>query len=305
MSLFRNAVSSEAFAEDLQAQFRDLEIYIKQRVNDLFSGEFRSYFKGVGLEFEDVREYVYGDDVRSMDWNVTARSGKPYVRQFMDRRELSIYFLIDVSASNNFGTTGGTKQYELVRLFALLASAASHHQNNVGVIAFSDRIEYLRKAIKGQRHALQMAYDLLSLNPVGYKTNLGLALDELLHVRKNRSIVIVLTDLIEDLDREKLILANHLHDIIFVKLNDPVELKFPNSGIFKLVDLEGKTTCEVDCSSKKMADEMEQRSRVFRAAQINKIHDLGIDLLEMNVNIDFAEQLVHFFNQRKDRVANS
>jgi uncharacterized protein (DUF58 family) len=290
--------------EDLQVHFKQIEIFVRQRVSDLFSGEFRSYFKGTGIEFEDVREYVYGDDVRSMDWNVTARSGKPHVRQFMDRREMSLYFLVDVSASSFFGSAAYEKREQFVRIFALLAAAATHKQNNVGLIAYSDQVELVRKSMKGQRNAFQMARELLLLEPKGKGTSLRNALDELMHIRKQRSVVIVLSDFWDDGYEKNLQLANHLHDIIFIRVNDPREYQLPSKGAFEVADMETGERMLVDFSSVAQRTSIEETLLEKRQILKNNTHKCGIDLLEINSADDFVEQLRHFFEVRKDNIAN-
>jgi uncharacterized protein (DUF58 family) len=290
--------------QDLQRRFRQIEVFVRERVNDLFSGDFMSHFKGSGMEFEDVREYMAGDDVRSMDWNITARTGTPHIRQFMDRRELSLYFLIDVSASTFFGSGDLKKRDELIRLFALLGSAASHKQNNVGMIAFSDRIEGVRKAVKGMRNVLRIAHDLLELEPRGQGTSIKLALDELMHMRKGRCVVILLSDLWANDYHESLQMIHHLHDFISIRFLDKREQNLPSSGAFVINDLEKGSEISIDCSSKEQRAEVENGFVSSKDKKNRLFQNLGMDYLDLVSDEDLVSNLQHFFAQRKDRIAN-
>ena len=299
-------------AEDLQQQdeqqlteifrkIRRLEIFTRRMVNQLFSGEYHSVFKGQGMEFDEVREYQPGDDVRTIDWNVTARMGSPYIKRFLEERELIVMFLLDVSASGKFGTDEKTKIETAAEICATLAFSAIQNNDKVGAIIFSEDVEEYIPPDKGRKHVLHVIRNLLFHKPKGRGTNLAAGLDYLLRVTKRRAIVFVLSDFIsEDFDRQ-LGMAASKHDVVAIKISDPRETQLPGGGLVRLWDQERGVEELIDLSS--------GRARERFAGVISRreeaLHELfrryGIDSIEINTTEDYARPLSTFFRARSKK----
>src|SRR6266540_3577213 len=242
------------------AHIRRLQIRARRLVRLLFLGEYHTGFRGLGLEFSEVREYVPGDDVRLIDWNVTARMGGPYVKKYVEERELVLYLLVDVSASSGFSSTSTTKRELAAELATLLAFAANANNDKVGLIAFSDRVELYLPPKKGMQHVLRLARELLYLEPAGTGTDIGLAADFLMRVTKRPAVAFLISDFHARGFEPVLRLAARKHDLTAVSLTDPRELELPRVGIIGLRDAETGAGMLIDTEDKR------ERARYATAA---------------------------------------
>ncbi len=282
-------------------KIRRIEIRTKRLVNDVFSGEYQSAFKGRGMEFSEVREYLPGDDVRSIDWNVTARTGHPFVKKFEEERELTIMFLVDASASGAFGTVSRTKAELTAELCALLSFSATRNNDRVGLIIFTDRIEKVVPPRKGRTHVLRVVRELLFFRPEGRGTDIPLALDYLTSVVKRHAVVFLVSDFLTDGYEPQLTVANRRHDLIAVEVSDPREVELPHLGLVELEDTETGDRFAVDTGSGAFVERFaevvrrrsEERERTFRR--------LGVDSVSVSTDRPYVEPLEKFFRTRARR----
>lgn len=271
---------------ELIRKIRRIEIRTRRLVNDSFAGEYHAIFKGRGMEFDEVRLYQPGDDVRTIDWKVTARVGEPFVKRYVEERELTVMLLVDASASGQFGTVGRFKREIAAELTAVLAFSAISNNDKVGVLIFTDRIELFIPPRKGRRHVLRLIRDVLAFEPNGHLTDLKLGFDSINHLLKRRSIVFTISDFLTDPAgySSALQVANRRHDVIAVTLSDPREQEWPNVGMLALEDAETGQVRWVDTGSRawrqafmEYALQLKQaRERLFRKAKVDRI-DLSTD----------------------------
>ena len=299
-------ISREELNEVLK-EVRQIEMRTGKIVSDVLAGEYHSVFKGRGMEFEDVREYFPGDDVRNIDWNVTARMHHPYVKNFKEERELTVMILVDVSASSGFGTTGFSKANIIAKICATLAFSAIHNNDKVELILFSDKIERYVPAQKGSKHVLRIIRELLVSAKYLEKsqshaaTDINVALEHLNRKRKKRGVCFIVSDFISEDFQTDLRLAARRHDITAICVSDPREIDIPMVGLIELEDTETGEIMLVDTSSPEfqngflssVAGENEARKTFFKS--------LGIDLLEVNTGEPFEKALVGFFKTRGKR----
>src|SRR5687767_7278082 len=233
---------------DILRQVKLLELRTRGLVNSLFSGEYRSVFKGQGMEFAEVREYQVGDEVRSIDWNVTARMRRPYVKRYVEERELTVMLAVDLSGSERFGTRRRFKSELASELSAVLAMSAIRNNDRVGTLLFTDRIEHVVPPRKGRKHALRLMRDLLAFQPIGRGTDIAGATDYLNKMLAHKTIIFFVSDFIaENVERPLKLLAQR-HDVVAVTVEDPSELELPDIGLARLVDPETGETIDVDTS---------------------------------------------------------
>jgi len=295
----RTAGAANALRPELLKRVRRIEIRSRRLVNSLFLGQYHAVFRGRGIEFSEVREYVPGDEVRSIDWNVTARLNAPFVKKFVEERELTVLLLVDVSASGAFGTVPQTKREVAAEIAALLALSAINNQDRVGLIAFTDRVEKYVAPAKGPRHVLRLVRELLALEPEGRATRIAAALDYASRMLSRRAVVFVISDFIDagDYDAALRVLARR-HDLVAIALTDPRELELPDVGIVALEDAESGETVLVDTSDaaaralyREQADEARrQRARLFRQN--------SVDAIEIGTGSSYIEPLMAFFRAR-------
>lgn len=290
--------------QELESKVRHIQIYSRKAVLEMLAGEYRSSFKGMGIEFEDVREYQHGDDVRSIDWNVTARTGKPYVKTFMEERELTLYFLIDVSASGDFGSGEHTKREVLSRLFALLAFASAHNHDNVGLILFAGEMELHVNARKGKNHVMRMIDLLMRHQTQSQGTSLSHALNYLNQVRSRRCVAFLFSDFLDDGYENALRDAAHNHDLVCVSVNDPRESSLPKSGMLELRDAETGVLRTIDCSDRGLRNRLKQVAYARARNLKNLCHEVGADLLSIGSEDDYLYEIVHFFRERNNQSAD-
>ena len=286
---------------ELLKQVRQIEIRTKGLVNQVLSGEYHSVFKGRGMEFSEVREYQFGDDIRNIDWNVTARLGHPFIKIFEEERELTLMLLVDLSGSLMFGTIEKTKQQVAAELSAVLAFSALKNNDKVGLILFTDKIEKFVPPRKGRSHVLRIIREVLSFEPEGKSTNLKGALEYMNSTIKKRSIVFLLSDFMDSGYDKILRIIGKKHDLIGVVLSDKREAEIPAMGLIKLADAETGEERWVDTSSKKI----QKRLQVVRRKMIEERKALFIssrlDSIEVRTGEDYVKPLVQFFRLRERR----
>lgn len=287
--------------KELLKQVREIEIRTKGLVNQVFSGEYHSVFKGRGMEFSEVREYQFGDDIRNIDWNVTARFGHPYVKIFEEERELTVIMMVDLSGSLAFGSKEKTKQRIAAEVSAILSFSALKNNDKVGLLLFTDKIEKFVPPRKGRKHVLRIVREVLSFKPEGNKTDLKSALEYLNRAVKKRSIVFLLSDFIDDGFEKILRVVSKKHDLIGLVLEDRREKEFPKLGLMKVIDPETETEKWIDTSSNifrrnfiiRTKELSEKRKYIFRS---NKIDSVNIQTGE-----NYIKPLVQFFKLRERR----
>ena len=284
---------------EILRQVKLIELRTRGLVNSVFTGEYRSVFKGQGMEFSEVREYQPGDEVRSIDWNVTARMGRPFVKRFIEERELTVMLVVDLSGSERFGTVRRFKSELASELAAVLAMAAVRNNDRVGIVLFTDRIEHVVPPRKGRRHVLRIIRDLLAFEPVGRGTDLVAAIDYTARMLKEHAIVFIVSDFLSaDIDHP-LKLMSQRHDVVAVTVEDPSERDLPDIGVARLIDPETGETFEVDTShpavrgsySSRVGDEREERKHLLRR--------LAIDEVAVRTEAGVVEPLLRFFRSRE------
>jgi uncharacterized protein (DUF58 family) len=283
---------------ELLKKVRKIEIKTKGLSKHIFSGEYHSAFKGRGMSFSEVRDYQYGDDVRNIDWNVTARTGDPHVKVFEEERELTVMLLVDISQSSFFGTVNQLKSGIITEICALLAFSAINNNDKVGVIFFSSKVEKFIPPKKGKRHILRIIRELLNFEPEEQGTNIGLALEYFNNVIKKRSICFILSDFISTLFESPLRIAARRHDIIGIHVNDRREQELPNVGLIRALDAETGTTRWLDTSSKKVradySDWYQKHYNYFKSIFIKS----GADAVSIQTDESYVNALLKFFQKR-------
>lgn len=291
-------------AEDLLKKVRKIEIKTKALSHQIFAGEYHSAFKGRGMAFSEVREYQYGDDVRNMDWNVTARLHSPYVKVFEEERELTVVLLIDVSRSGFFGTRGMTKRDMIAEIAAVLSFSAIINNDKVGALFFSDKVEKFIPPKKGRSHLLHIIREIIEFEPEHDGTDLSEALRYLANALKRRCNAFVLSDMIDADDNaapryeDALKVAAGRHDLSVVEVYDPLEKSIPNVGLVAVKDSETGRTAWVDTSSKSMRRSYEQWFRSLRENESSILMKYNVDKVSVAVNEDYVKALQTLFNRR-------
>ncbi len=285
---------------DILKKVRQIEIKTKGLTNHIFGGEYHSAFKGRGMSFSEVREYAYGDDIRSIDWNVTARSNTPYVKIFEEERELTLMLLVDISASSLFGTTSQTKRNLITEICAVLSFSAITNNDKVGVIFFSDKVERYIAPKKGRSHILFIIRELITLEPHhNAQTNIQAALKFLNNIMKKRAITFLLSDFISEPYKEALNVAGKRHDIIGINVSDKRDKEIPDIGVMKVRDAESGKMIWVDTSStsfrKKYAANYQQHEQYTRDVFMKS----GSSFVPIQTDDDYVQKLQLFFKARK------
>ncbi|MCE9533595.1 MAG: DUF58 domain-containing protein [Planctomycetes bacterium] len=286
---------------DLMRQIRRLQWRARRAVHSLLGGEYHSVFKGTGLSFEEVREYQPGDDVRSIDWNVTARTGSPFIKRYVEERELTVLLLVDVSGSQDFGTRKQAKRSVAGELAALIAFSAIANNDRVGLIAFSDAVERFVPPAKGAKHVLRLLRDILYFEPERRGTSLRAGLDYLNQVQCRRAIVFVISDFADAGYEASFRLAGHKHDLVAVRVNDPRELELPNVGLVQTVDSETGLACLLDTSNAGVRQEFADNATTRDAALKKLMRSAKTDLIDVSTDGGHFDALVRFFRRREHK----
>ena len=288
-------------SRDILKKIRQVEIHTRRLVNEAFMGEYHSVFKGRGMEFEEVREYQPGDEIRTIDWNVTARMGRPFIKRYVEERELTVMLLVDVSASGNFGSIKQLKNEVAIEICALLAFSAIKNNDKVGLIIFTDKIEKFIPPKKGPTHVLRVIRELLCAAPTGKGTNISVALEYLNKISSRRTISFIVSDFIANDYAHALRIANKRHDMIAITIVDPREQELPNVGFVELKDAESGEISLVDTANAQARKEFSvanlrqghERSKLFRS--------MSVDEIVINTSKHYLEPIVRFFRVREKR----
>jgi uncharacterized protein (DUF58 family) len=290
---------------------RQLEIRTRRLVNDSLVGEYQSVFKGRGMNFDEVREYVAGDEVRTIDWNVTARAGRPFVKKFTEERELTMLLLVDISASGAFGSATQSKRDLAAELASALAYSAIRNSDKVGLLLYSDRIEQYIPPKKGRRHILRVVREILYHEPQGRGTDSARALDVACHLLHRRAIVFMISDFLSPRDpegaradlRRALRQANRRHDVIAVHIEDPHERTLPNVGMLAIEDAETGEVVELDTANPNVRDRFGEEAHERSQRLVSDLRSEGVDTLQLDTGSPYMPALQRFFKNRERRRA--
>ena len=290
---------------ELVARVRRIEITTRQLVEDGLAGEYHSVFKGRGMEFDEVRQYIPGDDVRAIDWNVTARTGEPYVKSYVEERELTVMLVVDVSRSGDFGTRNWLKRELAVELAAVMSIAATTNNDKVGLLLFTDRVELLVPPMKGRSHVLRMLRELLAFEPVGAGTDIRLALDTIYVLLKRRSIVFLVSDFLADPEsyRQAMLVANRRHDVAAFDISDPLEREIADVGIIALEDAESGRQRWVDTGDRQWRRDFSERVARLDAEKSDVFAAAGVDRVSVTTERDYIAEVGAFFKNRLLRLS--
>ena len=285
----------------LLKKVRKIEIKTKGLSNHIFAGEYQTAFKGKGMAFSEVREYQPGDDIRSIDWNVTARYNAPFVKVFEEEREMTVMLLIDVSASGNFGTQEQFKRELATELSAILAFSAIKNNDKVGVIFFTDKVEQFIPPKKGKSHILRIIREVLAFQPTGKGTDIAGALEYFNSVIKKRSICFILSDFMSKEFDRPLKIASKKHDLVALRIHDTREDTLPNVGLVHMQDAETEKIIFIDTTSKKIRDNF-AKNRLQETEKLRKLLPTsGVDLIDITTGTDYIKPLINFFKTRGSR----
>lgn len=270
---------------------------------NVFAGQYKSVFKGRGLEFQEVREYLVGDDIRSIDWNITARTGMPHIKKHVEERELTIMLLLDASRSGWFGSTRGFKKEIAAEVSAVLASSASKNNDRVGLIIFTDRIEKFIPPRKGTHHILRIIREALYYKPQGRGTDVSLCLEYLDRVTTRSCVAFIISDFYTPDFKRSFVLANKRHDVVAVRITDPRDFELPDAGILALNDAESGRRYLVDSSKRSLRDAYKRRSDQTTKELSALFASTGVDAINISTALPYVESLIQFFTRRRMRKA--
>jgi uncharacterized protein (DUF58 family) len=294
------ATETEISPELLQ-KIRAIQIKTNYLVNDIMAGEYVSAFKGRGMEFSEVREYQPGDDIRLIEWNVTARMGLPFIKEFKEERELTLMLLVDVSASGGFGSAGKLKSEIAAEIASILAFAAIKNNDKIGLIVFSDKIEHYVPPKKGKAHVWNIIRTILDFNPEGKGTKLHIPLEYLLNIQKRKTVTFLISDFQDTSYENALKLAKQKHDIVALWIRDPRERDLPNVGLVHLEDAETGETLLVDTADKEMVQKFAQRTEKEFLKVKRFLYSIGIDIIEIRTDRPLTEPIIRYFKMREKR----
>jgi len=288
--------------KELAKKIRFIQIHTKRAVNDVLAGEYYSVFKGRGMEFDEVREYTPGDEIRTIDWNVTARTGQPYVKRYVEERELTVLFVVDLSASGTFGTCEKLKNEVAAELCALLAFSAIKNNDKVGLIIFTDIIELYIPPGKGTSHVLRLILDLLNFKPRQSRTDIAQALDYLGRITHRKAVVFLVSDFLAEGYEKLLGIVARRHDLIAISITDPREKVLPKVGLIELEDAETGETVVVDSGSAQVRRRYEAITQERAEQLAESFRSSGVDHIPVLTGRDHVRDLVRFFHARERRL---
>lgn len=288
--------------KEILQKIRRIEITTSKLVTDFLSGQYESVFKGRGIEFDEVREYMPGDEIRTIDWNVTARMGRPYVKKYVEERQLTVMILLDASSSSSFGTKKRLKKELAAEISAVLAFAAIQNNDRVGLIIFTDRIEKFVPPRKGPHHVLRVVREALYFKPKGRGTDIASALRYLDNVISRRAVTFVISDFFAKDFKKSLSIANKKHDVVAVTITDPREGELPDAGMIELVDAETDRPFIVDTSSAKVRERYARTARSMSEGRVKIFGSVGVDHIDISTDKSYIEEFIKFFRMRKRRM---
>lgn len=291
--------------KDLYKKVRRIEITTKRLVTDVFAGQYHSVFKGRGIEFDEVREYFAGDDVRTIDWNVTARTGRPHIKKYVEEREMTVMLLVDASRSCQFSTVSELKSKLAAEIAALLALSAIRNNDKVGLIIFTDKIEKFIPPRKGLKSVLRVIREVLYFKPENKNTDLIAALDYLNRVMTRKSVAFLISDFFDTKDpsrlKKALAIANRRHDLIAVTLNDRREQELPACGLIHLEDAETGETVLVDTDDRQLRADYAAKARIRLQSRSRLFNSVGMDHIDLSTGSAYSDEVVKFFLRRRKR----
>ena len=287
--------------KEILKKIKRIEIRTGRLVNDVFAGKYESVFKGRGMEFHEVREYVPGDDIRSIDWNVTARTGRPYVKKFVEERELTILLMADMSGSGYFGSIEKMKSEIMAEIGAVLAFSAIKNNDKVGLLLFTDRVEKFIAPKKGRLHVLRVIRELLYYTPEGKKTDISAALEYLGKVLKKRAVIFLISDFIDSGYERLLRILNKRHDIVAIAISDPREAELPGIGLIEFEDAETKEVIYLDTNDNALKEALLKRKVSFSENRKRIFRSINMDSVEISTATSYVEPLMLFFRARAKR----
>jgi uncharacterized protein (DUF58 family) len=288
--------------KEVLKKVRLIELQTRQLVDDVFSGEYHSVFKGQGMEFAEVREYVFGDDVRNIDWNVTARNNRPYVKVYEEERELNVMLAVDASGSGRFGSNEKFKSEIAAEISALLAFSAIRNNDKVGLLIFTDQVEKYIPPQKGRSHVLRVIREILYFKPESNKTDINAGIEHLLHVLKRHSIVFLLSDFDDTNYYKSLKILNKKHDTIAIRTFDKREKNLPDIGLVTFYDAESGEEITINTSDKNAKQEYENYIEQKRQNFVNRARKINLDHIEIDVSKSYIKPLINFFKMRERRL---
>lgn len=289
---------------ELVQKIRNIEIRTRRLVNDSYAGDYHSIFKGRGMEFDEVRPYQVGDEIRTVDWNVTARTGELFVKRYVEERELTVMLLVDASASENFGSVGKFKRELAAELTAILSFAATTNNDRVGLMIFTDKIELFIPPRKGRRHVLRLIRELLAFQPENGGTDIKMALDTVNQILKRKSIIFLISDLLAPPETYsgELTVTNKRHDLIGVDLNDPLERNIENVGLLAIEDPETHQLTWIDTADKSWQNAFRQRVQTYELQKSKVFQQANVDRIHIWTDREYTIPLTSFFKERSRRI---
>jgi uncharacterized protein (DUF58 family) len=296
--------------KDLFDKVRRIEITTNRLVTDIFAGQYHSVFKGRGIEFDEVREYLPGDDVRTIDWNVTARTGIPYIKKFVEERELTVMILVDASPSGQFATVKQLKSRLAAEIAAVFSFAAIRNNDKIGVVFFTDTVEKFIPPRKGKSHVLRVIREVLTYKPQGKSTDIAVALEFLSKVTTRKSVCFLISDFFEPNGKagdkpsfaQALAVANRRHDVVAVTLNDPRERELPDCGLVEVRDAETGRLAIVDTGDEGLRKDYEGRATRRLDQREKFFRSMNVDHIDIWTDVPFSDELVRFFAMRKRKM---
>jgi uncharacterized protein (DUF58 family) len=288
--------------KEILRKIRQIQITTSRMATDVFAGRYQSVFKGTGMEFYEVREYLPGDEIRSIDWNVTARTGHPYVKKFVEERELTVMLLLDASMSCRFGSAKQLKNQLAAELCSVLAFSALQNSDKVGLLIFTDKIEKFVPARKGLRHTLRVIREALYYKPEGRGTDIALALEYLSRLTRRKAVTFIISDFFSAGFKNRLSIANKRHDIIAVTITDPREIELPDVGMINLEDAETGQKLMVDTAGANFRKDYMRRA-LERIAQRRKLfRSINVDSIDVQTDRPYVQELIKFFKKRERKI---
>jgi uncharacterized protein (DUF58 family) len=291
----------KSLSPELLQRIKAIQVKTNYLVNDIMVGEYVSAFKGQGMEFSSVREYQAGDDVRLIDWNVTARMDQPFIKEFKEERELTVMLLVDVSSSGEFGSADKLKNEISAEIASILAFTAIKNNDKIGLIVFSDKIEHTIHPKKGKAHVWNIIRTILNFKPEGKGTNLALPLEYLLKIQKRKATAFLISDFQDDNYEAKLKLAKQKHDLVAITIVDPREETLPDVGFIQLEDAETGETLLVDTHDKVMTQQYAKQVEIKKEKRKKQFRSIGIDTIELYTNRSLTEPIIRYFKMREKK----
>jgi uncharacterized protein (DUF58 family) len=288
-------------ASDIIRKIKRIEIRTRRIVDHLTGGAYRSVFKGQGMEFDEVREYMEGDEIRTIDWNVTARTGHPYIKKFIEEREMTVFLVVDFSASGQYGSGQQTKQEMIAELSALLAFSAIRNNDRVALLLFTDQDELYIPAKKGKAHVLRLIREILAHEVKGKKTNIQRALEQVNRLQKRKAVVFIISDLLDQNYEQALKITNRRHDVIGIKVQDRCERQWPSRAMVSIEDAESGEIVQFVPQRKSMLERFKETSSKRDQATKKLFKECQVDLIEVTNGEDFVKPLMKFFKKREKK----